>query len=183
MTRRNWIKTLVGAVCLVCIAVAPAAAQDLERNQERRQERRLEMEERIRERFTSMLRSELALSDDQSETVLPVMSELEQFKREIGRERRDTVRALQTGMQEGASDVELQTSLDRLDQIEDDLRSAERNAMVKIDRELNTRQRVKLRFFVQRFRRHLEDRMSDRSGRMDRRRMRPEGSRAPNNRP
>ncbi len=179
MTRRNWIKTLVGAACLVCIAVAPAAAQDLERSQERR----LEMEERIRERFTSMLRSELALSDDQAETVLPVMSELEQFKREIGRERRDTVRALQTGMQEGASDAELQASLDRLDQIEDDLRSAERNAMVKIDGELNTRQRVKLRFFVQRFRRHLEDRMSDRSGRMDRRRMRPEGSRALNNRP
>ena len=93
------------------------------------------------------------------------------------------MRALQTGMQEGASDAELQASLDRLDQIEDDLRSAERNAMVKIDGELNTRQRVKLRFFVQRFRRHLEDRMSDRSGRMERRRMRPEGSRTPNNRP
>ena len=176
MTRRNWIKTLVGAACLACIVVAPAAAQDLERSQERR----LEMEERIRERFTSMLRSELALSDDQAETV---MAELEQFKRETGRERRETVRALQTGMQEGASDAELQASLDRLDQIEDDLRSAERNAMVKIDGELNTRQRVKLRFFVQRFRRHLEDRMSDRSGRMERRRMRPEGSRTPNNRP
>ena len=176
MTRRNWICSLVcGAWLLVCAAGTPAGAQDLERNQEHRQE----MEERIRERFTSMLRKELALSDDQAGTVLPAMAELEQFKREIGRERRETVRSLQTGMNEGAADAELQTLLDRLDQIEDDLRSAERNAMVKIDADLNTRQRVELRFFVHQFRQQLERRLSNRD-RMDRRRMRQEGSRRPN---
>ena len=144
MTRRNWINKFVIAACLVCVALTPAAAQDLQP----REEHRREMEERIRERFASMLRGELALSDEQAETVLPAMADLEQFKREIGRERRETVRTLRTGMQEGASDAQLQASLDRLDQIEDDLRSAERNAMATIDAELNTRQRVKLRFFV-----------------------------------
>jgi len=176
MTRRNWIKTLVGVACLVCLVATPAVAQDLER----RGEHRKEMEQRIRERFTSMLRSELALSDEQAETVLPVMAELDQFKREIGRERRETVHALQTGMREGASDADLQASLDRLDQIEDERRSAERNAMAKIDGELNTRQRVKLRFFVQEFRQSIERRLGNRADRMDRRRPRPDGSRRPN---
>jgi len=171
MTRGNWIKSVLCIVC-VCAAVLPAAAQD----PQRREEHRREMEERIRERFTSMLRSELALSDEQAETVLPEMSELDQFKREIGRERRETVRKLQEGMHDGASDADLQSALDRLDQIEDEQRSAERAAMVKIDAQLNTRQRVKLRFFVQQFRRQLEERMSNRNERMERRRSRPEGA-------
>ncbi|MEE8116676.1 MAG: hypothetical protein V3T28_06180 [Gemmatimonadales bacterium] len=151
---------------------APAAAQ----------ERDQELDERIRERFTSMLRSELALADDQAETVLPAMAELQQFKREIGRERRETVRALRTGMHDGASDAELQRLLDRFEQIDDDQRSAERSAMAKIDADLNTRQRVKLRFFVQRFRRQIEERLSNRAERMDRQRMRQEGSRHPDRR-
>ena len=85
MTRRNWINKFVIAACLVCVALTPAAAQDLQP----REEHRREMEERIRERFASMLRGELALSDEQAETVLPAMADLEQFKREIGRERRE----------------------------------------------------------------------------------------------
>ena len=174
MTRRHWILTLVCGACLLggLVPGAPAAAQ----------ERRLELEERIRERFTSMLRSELAMSDDQAEIVLPAVAELEQFKREIGRERRETVHGLRTGIHDGASDAELQDLLDRLVQIDDDQRSGERSAMAKIDAELNTRQRVKLRFFVQQFRRQIEQRLSNRADPMDRRRMRQEGSRRPNRR-
>jgi len=138
------------------------------------------MEERIREHFTSMLRSELALSDEQAEVVLPAMAELEQLKREAGRERRETVRALRTGMREGASDAELQTLLDHLEEIEDDQRAAERSAMTEIDADLNTRQRVELRFFVQQFRRRIEDRLSRRAERMERQRSNQEGSRRPN---
>jgi len=187
MTRRNWMLTIACGTCLLfCTAAIPVGAQDAERDRERRhelreldQERRQLIEERIRERFTSMLRSELALSDEQAETVLPEMSELEQLKRELGRERHTTVRALQKGMQEGASDAELQESLDRLDRIEDDLRAAQRDAMLKIDGELNTRQRVKLRFFVHEFRQSIERRLGERN-RMDRRPPRPGGSRRPN---
>lgn len=173
MTRTRWILTLVCGACLLgWVPGVPVAAQ----------ERRQELEERIRERFTSMLRAELALSEDQAETVLPAMAELEQFKRENGRERRETVRALRTGIHDGASDAELQDLLDRLVRIEDDQRSAERGAMANIDAELNTRQRVKLRFFVQRFRRQIEDRLSNRADRMGGGRMRQEGSRRPNRR-
>ncbi|NIM01602.1 MAG: hypothetical protein GTN89_12305 [Acidobacteria bacterium] len=189
MTRTNWMRTLLGAACALGLSLTPAIGQqDPEQREERRQrmeerhsemqehrrERRLEIEERIRERFTSMLRSELALSDEQAETVLPLMSDLEDFKREIRRERHAAVRALRTGMQEGASDDELQAALDDLDRIEDDLRSAERSAMVKIDGELNTRQRVKLRFFVHEFRRSIERRLTERAERMERHRERPE---------
>ncbi len=196
MTRKSWIKTLLGLACVVGVSLTPVAAQqDPEQREERRErmeqrrsemqerhrERRLEIEERIRERFTSMLRSELALSDEQAETVLPLMAELEDLKREIGRERREAVRALRDGMEEGASDAELQSSLDQLDRIEDDLRTAERTAMVKIDGELNTRQRVKLRFFVHEFRRQIERRLGEGAERMERRRMRHEGPR-PNDR-
>ena len=177
MTRKNWIRALVCGTCLlVCVSAPPADAQEPRPNPEHRRE----MEERIREHFSSMLRSELALSDEQAENVLPAMAELEQSKREAGRERRETVRALQTGMREGASDTELQMLLDRLEEIEDDQRSAERNAMAEIDADLSTRQRVELRFFVQQFRRRIEARLSNRAERMERHRSRQEGSRQPN---
>ena len=173
MTRTHWISTLVCGACLLgLVAGAPATAQ----------ERRQDLDERIREHFTSMLRSELALSDDQAETVLPAMAELEQYKRELGRQRRETVHGLQTGMREGASDTELQGLLDRFEQIDDDQRSAERSAMAKIDADLNTRQRVKLRFFVQRFRREIGEHLSNRAERKDLYRMRQEGPRRPDRR-
>ena len=156
MNHQHWIVRLACGVAVVgFLTAAPVSAQDAE-------QRRQEIQERIGERFTILLRSELALSDRQAEAVIPAIEELEQLKTEMGRERRETVRELQTGMREGTSDRELQFMLDRLENIDDRLRVAEREALLEIDAELNTRQRVKLRFFVQRFRTQIRDRMSDR---------------------
>ena len=165
--------TVFGAFLLVFVAASPLAAQQSD-------ERRKEIAERIQERFTSLLRSELALSDEQAEVVLPQMEELERMKTEMGRERRETSRALRRGMEGGASDAELQELLDRLERNEEGLRVAERSALAKIDAELNTRQRVKLRFFVQQFRSQIRERLSrrvDRDVRRDRmnRPPRPDG--------
>jgi len=172
----HWTSRFLSRLALLGFLVAtPGLAQDTP-------DRRTELGNRIGERFTSMLHSELALSDSQAKIVLPAMADLEQYKREIGRERRDTVRRLQSGMRAGASDENLQELLDRLDRIEDEQRAAERDAMAQIDAELNTRQRVKLRFFVQHFRQQIESRLSNRTDRLDRRRLRQEGPRRPERR-
>lgn len=168
MTRTNFLLRLACGLSLLALLAAPVRAQA---------ESREELEDRIRERFSSMLRSELALSDEQAEVVLPLMTDLEAHKRELNRERRTTAMELQAGMRDGASDAELQEALDRLDELEDEQRGAERAAMAKIDAELNTRQRVKLRFFVQQFRRQIEARLSNRADRLERTRMRQKRSR------
>jgi hypothetical protein len=156
-----------GLGLLGCLSGVPATAQEAPERPGRAgrhayindEERREQIEQRIREHFSSMLRSELALSDEQAEAVLPAMQELEATKREIGRERRDVAEALREGMDEGSTDAELESLLLRLEQLDDDLRSTEKVALAGIDAELNVRQRVKLRFFVQHFRNEIRDRM------------------------
>jgi hypothetical protein len=176
-----------GLGLLGCLVGLPAVAQDA--NEPRRRHlgerrhvdegRRVEIQERIQERFSSMLRNELALSDEQADAVLPAMQELEQSKRERGRERREIAAALQTGMDDGASDGELAAMLDRLEQIDEDDRAAEKSAMEGIDAELSVRQQVKLRFVVHHFRNEIRERLYTHRDRMDRRGPNEEGPRRP----
>jgi len=178
----KFFRTVCGLALLGCLAGVPAVAQDAPeggRDAGRGRmahdtERREQIEERIRERFSSMLRNELALSDEQADMVLPAMQDLEATKREVGRERRDVARALRRGLDQGANDVELEDLLNKFEQLDDDLRSAEKLALDGIDAELNVRQRVQLRFFVQHFRTELRDRMHRGRERMERRQPRPE---------
>ena len=183
--KRRILTIVSGLGLLGCLTAFPAVAQqapDRSRDAERRrhvhdEERREQIEERIRARFSSMLRNELALSDEQADAVLPAMQELEATKREIGRERRDVARTLRQGMDEGSTDDELEDMLIKLEQLDDDLRATEKSALAGIDAELNVRQRVKLRFFVQNFRSEIRDRMHRGRERMERRQSRPDGPR------
>jgi hypothetical protein len=128
-----------------------------------------ELRDAMRRFFESRLRAELNLTDEQMTEILPMVESIEQSRNAARRERQDTVRALQDGMREGAADAELQQQLDRLDTIEQSVRAEEREVLKEIDKLLTVRQRVQFRFFTERFRRQLQNRIqSVRRERMDR---------------
>jgi len=118
-----------------------------------------ELRRAMQEYFHNQLRMELSLSDEQMSQLVPKIERNEQARGEARRERAATVRRLQRGLREGGADDELQSLLDRLDRIEIDQREAERALMKEIDEQLTVRQRVKFRFFIQRFRRELQRRV------------------------
>jgi Spy/CpxP family protein refolding chaperone len=131
-----------------------------------------ELREAIKQFFERRMREELALTDEQMTAMRPLVEEIERSRASTRRERARTVRALREGLRGGASDRELQDRLDRLDRIEDEQRAHERLVMARIDEQLTVRQRVQFRFFIEAFRRRMEDRIrelrSERDGRMRR---------------
>jgi len=91
-------------------------------------------------------------------------------KREAQRTRLESARKLRRGLQEGASDAELQEQLDRLDGTVRSEQEKEHVLLREIDQVLSTRQRAQLRFFLQRFRREMQEKIGElRRDRMDRR--------------
>jgi hypothetical protein len=120
-----------------------------------------ELGQAIRQHFLTRLRAELALTDEQMAAVTPLVEELEEVRSRLRRDKIDTVRALNHGMEEGAGDAELQGLLDRLDAIEQERRAAEASVMARVDEQLTVRQRVQFRFYTERFRRNLERRIED----------------------
>jgi hypothetical protein len=124
----------------------------------------------IRQHFLNRLRAELALSDEQMGAVAPLVEQIESTRSRLRRERLETVRSLQRGMEQGAGDDELQALLDRLEAIDEEQRLTEGEVMTEIDAQLTVRQRVQFRFYTERFRRNLERRINEmqreRGGRM-----------------
>lgn len=127
-----------------------------------------ELREAIRQFFENRLREELGLTDEQMTAIRPLVEEIEQSRAATRRERMQIVRGLRGGLRDGAEDAELQQLLDRLDRIEDEERARERSVMGRIDERLTVRQRVQFRFFIEAFRRRMEDRIrrlrEDRNG-------------------
>jgi len=139
-----------------------------------------ELRDAMRSYFQNRLRRELALTDDQVAVIVPRIQGLEEAKRESRREKGETARQLHRGLEHGATDGELQALLDRLDAIQLREQEQEREIFAGIDESLSVRQRVQLRFFVQRFRRDMMERMSDirgERGRGEHPRRRPPGQR------
>jgi hypothetical protein len=120
-----------------------------------------ELRQAIRQHFSNRLRAELGLTDEQTEALRPLIDEIERSRAQSRREKAATSRSLQRGLQEGASDSELQELLERLDTIEDEQRAFERSVQARIDQHLTVRQRVQFRFFAERFRRGLERRIDE----------------------
>jgi len=140
---------LVAALAAPCFAQEDAAG---------------ELRDAMREYFETRLRSELSLSDDQVEHILPRVQQLEDSKRAAQHERMESVRRLRRGMEQGATDSELQESLDLLDRTENEQWQRERSLLQEIDEVLSTRQRVQLRFFIQRFRRQMQAKIRELRG-------------------
>ncbi len=111
--------------------------------------------------FQKRLRVEVGLSDEQSERILPLARELVEARRNAQRTRAESVRLLRRGLEQGASDAELEEQLARLDRAEIEHGERDRSIMREIDEGLSIRQRVQLRFFMQRFRREMQDRIHE----------------------
>jgi Spy/CpxP family protein refolding chaperone len=120
-----------------------------------------ELRRAIRNHFTNGLRAELGLTDEQAEALRPLIDEIENSRAQVRRDRGATVRSLNRGLRQGASDDELQGLLDRLESIDEEQRAFEKSVQTRIDRHLTVRQRVQFRFFAERFRRKLERRIED----------------------
>jgi len=81
---------------------------------------------------------------------------MERARTTARRQRTRTVFELRRGLREGTGDEELQSLLEQLERIEQEQRRLERTALEEIDALLTVRQRVQLRFFIERFRRELQ---------------------------
>ncbi len=127
-------------------------------------EQAAELREAMQQYFQTQLRSELSLSDAQLEHILPRVSRMEEAKTAQRRDRTEIVRGLRRGLKEGSTDTELQDLLDRLDLSEIERAEMERSNLAEIDEVLSTRQRVQLRFFVQRFRQEMQQKVRELRG-------------------
>lgn len=153
---------LTAMLCGLILAATPVArAQEGPPPVEQRDVEPGELRQALRTYFENRLRRELALSDEQVAAIVPRIRRLEQGKVDLRREKMETVRRLTRGLESGASDAELQRDLDRLGQLDADEQTLERKALAEVDADLSARQRVQLRFFLQRFRRDLAERMHD----------------------
>jgi hypothetical protein len=94
------------------------------------------------------------------------------------RERRATAIELRRAYREGGADAELESLLNRVEEIDRDLRSRMDELMGEIDATLSVRQRVEFRSFLQQFRRDVRERVQKfRSGSENPRRRRPPAQR------
>ena len=138
-----------------------------------------ELQRELRKFFADGLRSELDLTDEQVEQIMPKVQELEQERGVVRRERGDALRRLQRGVESGASDAELQELLDRYDGADRRQLELKERLYTDIDSALSVRQRVRLRFYVERFPRMMREKIEElRRGA----RGRGEWGRAPNGR-
>ena len=161
---------------LILLMLSPAVllAQEAERSRPRA-ERSGELQQEMRNLFKNRLRQALALSDEQMSEIGPRIEQLEDERFARRRNRTEAVQELRRGLESGASDAELQAQLDRLEKIERDQRESERAHMAAIDKTLSTRQRVQLRFFMEKFRTEMARKIREMRG--DRRRGRDRGPR------
>lgn len=118
-----------------------------------------ELRQALRSYFEKRLRAELALSDEQLEHMLPRFEELEQARAASRRERMAIRRRIERGLNEGATDVELEQMLHRLQGMRRVQAEAESATMREIDQVLSVRQRVQLQIFLEQFRSDMQSRM------------------------
>ncbi len=160
---RRGSKLLLVALLSVGVPAAPSVAQ-LPPADDPETAAPGELREAMREYFRSRLRRELALSDGQTTEIMPRIERLEQSRAAARRERVEAFRLLRTGLERGASDVELQGRLDRLAEVERREREDEVAILSEIDAALSVRQRAELRMFLPRFRREILDRVRELRG-------------------
>ncbi len=135
------------------------------------------VDEGLREHFGQRLRSELSLSDEQVASILPEIEALERTRSETRANRTRDLRRLREAYEQGSDDAALEKLLTELDASQRYLQDRERATLEQIDQGLTVRQRVQLRFFLQTFRREMQQQIRqlrrDRAGPADRAHRRP----------
>jgi len=160
--KRRWPARFALLVLVAMLTAAPLPAQGPAASSTAVEED--ELREAMRDYFQNRLRDELVLTDEQMAEIAPKIERIEQSRAESARSRKATARRLQVGLRQGESDERLQQLLDTLTKIEADQQQTERTTLSEIDALLSVRQRVKLRFFIQGFRRQLQRRVRELQG-------------------
>jgi hypothetical protein len=157
MNGRNY-RVMLLLLVLACAAPAILAQDEPPRSDESGPG---ELQREMRKFFADGLRSELDLTDEQAEQVMPKVQELEQERGVVRRERGEAMRRLRHGVESGASDAELQELLDRYDGTDRRQLELKERLFTDIDSALSVRQRVRLRFFVERFPRMMREKVEE----------------------
>jgi len=133
-----------------------------------------ELREALFRYFEKRLRVDVGLTDAQLAEVVPHVRAMGRERARSLRERRATAIELRRAYREGGADAELESLLNRVEEIDRDLRSRMDELMGEIDASLSVRQRVEFRSFLQQFRRDVRERVQRfRSGSESPRRRRP----------
>ena len=117
--------------------------------------RRAAIREQAKGLLAVRLKSDVGLSDAQIGEVLPRIEAIEDARRQSARARLRLLGELRRGINSGATDAALQTSLDALDRNEQEQDRKTREELARIDEGLAVPQRVRLRFLLARFRGEL----------------------------
>ena len=157
--RRPHKRGTLAALLAATIAAAGALAQEPQAP-----EGPVELRRAMEEYFQTRMQAEVSLSDEQLEQILPLVRQRETSRRAALRTRQDSVRRLRRGLEQGATDSELQTQLDRLDASEREQWESERSVQKQVDGVMSTRQRVQMRFFLQSFRRDMQGKIRELRG-------------------
>ena len=126
--------------------------------------------------FSNGLSRELGLSDEQLAAVMPHVREMERTRSAFRAEKLRLLREVQQAYRGGGTDEQLRGLLEAYSDLEQRADAEKRRLQAAVDAELSVRQQVEFRFFSQRFRRRLEQRIremrSDGEGNTDRPRWR-----------
>lgn len=156
--------TGVGIAFVLLLAMAAPAGAQAPRRRGGEEGGRAELRQAMREHFQNRLRSEVSLTDDQARHILPRVSQLEESKTALRRSHMETTRQLRRGLEQGATDEELQELLDSLERGGREQQDLEWSLMHEVDDVLSARQRVQLRFFLRGFRQQMQQKVRELRG-------------------
>ena len=121
-----------------------------------------ELAETIQDLMLRRLETQLELSDEQKETVLPLVRELTELRRTHNQSRREGLRTVGVMAQDAAVDEEsLSRRLDAFYQEQEAFRDQEMGLAKKIRSHLDPRQQARLLQFEERFRNEMRRRFED----------------------
>lgn len=136
-----------------------------------------ELGEELREAMVEFFRRGLAdhvgLEDEQIDEVLPWVRKMEADRRKFRRDKARLLTQLRREYRRGGSDAKLRAALEGIDRVDREMRESQLSAQAEVDRYLSVRQQVQFRFYAQRFRRQLEQRIRGIQGDPDGSRRRP----------
>ena len=160
MNARTWIRSTVRAwfgLALLSMMPAMAAAQegppptaspDVET-----------VRSAVLDLYKTRLRSELQLTDEQADVLMPLVDEIDAFRRDLAGRRSDRQDRLREQLRGGASDADVQESLEALSEIDREQFDGLRERAARIDEPLSVRQRAQWRILSERFRERVERRV------------------------
>lgn len=148
---------LLGTAGVAALPVRAEPAAEEVPGEERSGELRREMQRY----FSTRLRAELALTDEQVRALEPEFDALEASRVRNQKERREIGADLRNALRGGAGDPEIERLLTRFDDLALTHEKEQRERLRKIDASLTVRQRAELRFFLTRFRQDMERRVRE----------------------